>query len=296
MMTMHRIFCLFCAGLLFVSCATTGVRDAGAFRGGFDGLPADALAYVRLDVKSTRSLLNGVLARNGLNTKAVKEFLDKTDTAAAAVFPLGAERRFLLAADGKNYPVAASSFSFAFSPAWKKIASATGRRYWRNEARRLSLVLSGGSAYISDADPFFPGPRAVPPDSFAPFAASADASVWVRDTSFIDTALAVADVPITIQATGLFIALFRQTDGWRLALRLEMPSAAQANGLAAVLTMLRTSLRDGAVKLGPEAATFAKLLLSEPPQADGSAIVFQSPHMGDGEFYGLTELLPLNFK
>jgi hypothetical protein len=296
MMTMHRIFCLFCAALLFVSCATTGVRDAGAFHGGFDGFPADALAYIRIDVKSTRKLMDGVLARNGLNTEAVKKFLDKTDTVAAAVFPLDAERRFLLAADGKNYPAAASSFSFAFSPAWKKIASATGRRYWRNEAKRLSLVLSSGNAYISDADPFFTGPRAVPPDSFAPFAALADASVWVWDTSFIDTALAVANVPITIPSTGLFIALFRQTDGWRLALRLEMPSAAQAKGLAAVLTMLRTSLRNGAVKLDPEVATFANLLLSEPPQADGSAIVFQNPHLGDGELYGLTELLPLNFK
>jgi hypothetical protein len=293
---MHRIFCLFCAVLLFVSCATTGVRDAGAFRGGFDGFPADALAYIRLDVKSTRKLMDGVLARNGLNTEAVKKFLDKTDTAAAAVFPLGAERRFLLAANGKNYPAAASSFSFAFSPAWNKTASATGRRYWRNEARQLSLVLSSGSAYISDADPFFTGPRAVPPDSFAPFAALADASVWVRDTSFIDTALAVADVPITIPSTGLFIALFRQTDGWRLTLRLEMPSVAQAKGLAAVLTMLRTSLRNGAVKLGPEAATFANLLLSEPPQTDSSAIVFQSSHLGDGELSGLIALLPLNFK
>jgi hypothetical protein len=294
---MHRIFCLFCAALLFVSCATTGVKNVGLFRGPFDELPPDALAYVRLDVTSTRTLVDGILEPTRLNTESVKRFLDRTDTAAFAVFPAGAERHFMLAAHGENYPAAASSFSFILRPAWKKTASATtGRRYWRNEKGRFSLVMSRDTAYISDADPFFSGARPVPPDSFAPFSKWAVASVWVRDTAFIDTALARADIPITIPATGLFIALFRHADGWLLALRLETPSAAQAKGLTSMLAMLRTSLRNGAVRLGPETAALANLLLSEPPQTDGPAIVFQSPPLGDGELAGLIALLPLSFK
>jgi hypothetical protein len=278
--------------LLFAACASTGAVKKDDIPGNiFADLPAGALAYVRVDVKPSRTLLNDILTRYKLDTKTVKTFFDRTDTAAAAVYPAAGSphegtRRFLLAAYGKNYPVALSAFSLFFSPAWKKTKSVTGKKYWRSVKNRVSLFMQKGRALISDADPFFTEGSAEAPENFHVSVGDSDVSAWITKLDFLNKTLARMDIPITVPATALFISASVHEEGWEVAFRLETPSQAQARGLVSVLTLVRNALSDGYIK-DPKLAAFTGLLLSEPPSVDGNALILRCPAIPEDALSGL---------
>ncbi|MDR2343778.1 MAG: hypothetical protein LBD86_04515 [Spirochaetaceae bacterium] len=283
------------AGLLlsFVSCASTGAVKKDVKTGNeFAELPPGALTYIRFDVKPSRGLLDGFLTRHRLNTKTLKTFFDRTDTAVAAVYPkLAGEsgtgtRRFLLAAYGKNYPAALSSFSLFFNPAWKKTRSVTGKKYWRSPKNGVSLFMQRDKARISDADPFFIEDGVETPVIFRIFSADADVSAWITKPDFLDKALARMDIPITIPATGLFISASAHEKGWKVDFRLETPGRAQARGLVSVLALVKNALDRAYIKDAGIAA-LARLLLSEPPSVDDNALILRCPAIPEATLAGL---------
>jgi hypothetical protein len=280
--------------LVFASCASTSaVRKDETAINPFADLPAGALAYIRVDVSPSRTLLDRFLTRYRLNTKTVKTFFDRTDTAVAAIYPAQAEspgedaaRRFLLAGYGKNYPAALSSFSLFFSPAWKKTKSVTGKKFWRSTKNRVSLFMQKNRALISDGDPFFTGDGAETPENFRQFSAETDLSAWITTPDFLNNALMRMDIPITIPATALFIGASRHEEDWEAVFRLETPGQAQARGLVSVLTLVRNALDGGYIR-DPKMAELVRLLLSEMPYLDGTALVLKCPAIPEDTLAGL---------
>ena len=287
-----RLVCIAGLLLLFAACASTGaVKKDDADGNVFADLPAGALAYVWLDVKPSRSLLDNILARYRLDTKTIKTFFDRTDTAVAAVYPAAGSRhegarRFLLAGYGKNYPALLSSFSLFFDPGWKKTRSVTGRKYWRSVKNRVSLFMQRDKALVSDADPFFSEEGAEVPGNFDFFRDGADVSAWITGPDLLNNALARMDIPITVPATALFVSASRYEEDWEVVFRLETPGQAQARGLVSVLTLVRNALADGYIK-DPRVAVFAGLLLSEPPSVDGNALILRCPAISEADLAGL---------
>ncbi|MDR2444597.1 MAG: hypothetical protein LBD44_01475 [Spirochaetaceae bacterium] len=282
--------------LLFSACASTSAAKKVDVSGNvFTDLPVGASAYVRVDVKPSRALLDYILTQYRLDTKTVRTFFDRTDTAAVSVYPAAGSqhegaRRFLLAAYGKNYPTLLSSFSLFFDPGWKKTKSVTGRKYWRSVKNRVSLFMQKDKALISDADPFFIEESAAAPGNFHLFCRDSDVSAWITKLDFLNNTLARMDIPITVPATGLFISASGHEEGWEVAFRLETPGQAQARGLVSVLTLVRNALSDGYIK-DPKVAAFAGLLLSEPPSVDGNALILKCPSIPEAALAGLIALL-----
>ncbi|MDR2796592.1 MAG: hypothetical protein LBB47_07780 [Spirochaetaceae bacterium] len=279
--------------LSFACCAATSAVKKDAVAGNeFAVLPAGALAYMRIDVKPSRGLVDDILTRRKLNTKTVKTFFDRTDTAVAAVYPASNEsageglRRFLMIAYGKNYPAALSSFSLFFNPDWKKTKSVSGKKYWRYQKNHFSLFMQKNQARISDGDPFFTEDGAETPEIFNAFGADADVSAWITKPDFLNTALARMDIPITVPALALFISASKRGEDWQASFRLETPSQAQARGLVSVLSLARNALAGAYIK-DPELASLARLLLSEPPSVDGNALILKSPSIPESVLAGL---------
>jgi hypothetical protein len=291
-------------GLIFLlsACASfSGARRGAPARHEFLDLPAGALAYIWIDVIPSRELLDDILNQNRLNTKTVKTFLGKTNTAVLALYPPGrsaagsGERSFLLIGYGGNYPVFLSSVAMTFDPAWKKKKSPAGKKYWTSKKTRLSFFMQKEETYISDGELFFDRGDAEPPASFGVFNEGAQMAAWITDISPLNNALARMDIPVTIPADALFIAGFRHGEDWQAVFRMETPSPAQARGLLSMLLLLRKAL-DGNYIKDANAANFARFLLSESPELDGRAIILKSPPITRARLAGLTELLSVYLK
>jgi hypothetical protein len=299
---MRRFFLLFGIIFLGLSCATSSsVKKISEIRHEFEYLPVGASMYGWIDVKSARQLLDNFLRQNRLNTKTVKTFLDKTDTAAIAVYPAPAgsvqdnRRHFLLMGCGESYPAFFSSISLGISPAWEKKKSITGKKYWHSKKNRFSVFMKKNRTYISDGDPLFIEDGTMIPDTFLAFCEGAQIAVWVTDISPLNNILVRMDIPVTIPAVSLFIAGFRDEEDWQTVFRLETPSPAQARGLISVLTLFRGALSAGYIKDGKIAA-FARLLLSESPIVDGSAIILKLPVITQAQLTGLAASLSIYLK
>ncbi|MDR2803294.1 MAG: hypothetical protein LBB22_03270 [Treponema sp.] len=313
-----RVFIYFLTITLFVSCATRGATDAsasaaanaaasaaasaglngGGMAGGeFADLPAGALAYINIDVKLSRKLLDDVLTRYKLNTKTVISFFDRTDRAAAAVY--AENKRFLLIGYGKNYPAGLSSFSLFFNPSWEKRKSAAGKKYWYSAKNRFTLLMQKNKTHISNGDPFFSADMAETPENFALLNDGSGVSVWMADTEILNRLLVRMDIPITIPASALFISAVPQDSGeenWNITFRLETWTQSQAKGLISVFSMLRNALNGNYISNKTAAAAFVRTLFSEPPALDGSAIVLKCTSISRSELAGLAASFPVYLK
>jgi hypothetical protein len=299
---MRRVIWFIVAVLLSASCAVSGggKKDAARWRNDFADLPADAPVYVSVDTVRSRTLLDNILVEHGLNGKTVKAFFDKTERAAAALYPridgrASPDRAFLLACYGHAYPAFLSSLSFFFSRSWKQVRSVTGKKYWHSSKNRISLYMRRDRAYISDADPFFAEESTAPPDNFACFSDGARVSVWLRDASLLNNALARIDIPVMVPATAIFIAAFEIEGYWQAAFRVETPSETQARGLVILLSMVSSALSSGRITAVP-GGELARLLLSETPSLEGSALTLKSPRMTQAEIARLIALLSIYLK
>ncbi|MDR1362602.1 MAG: hypothetical protein LBJ35_00930, partial [Spirochaetaceae bacterium] len=184
--------------------------------------------------------------------------------------------------------------SFFFDPAWKKEKSITGGKYWRSSKNNVSLFMQKNRTHISDADPFFTEDAAETPENFALFSDGSCVSAWLTGIGLVNRALERINLPITIPATALFAAVFPLGDDWRIAFRLETPAPAQARGLVSVLSMARGALAGNYIR--GDGMEFLRLLLSEPPEVDGSAIVLKSPPLPQSVLSGLITSLSIYLK
>jgi hypothetical protein len=274
---------------------------------GFALLPPGGLAYFVLDIPGSRPLPD-LIFPGELRGASVSDLLDRTESAVAAVFEEAGERRFFLRAEGR-YPSFWAGLSFIFDPAWKKVRSLRGERYWRSERDRLSVILGPREALVSDGDPYTaePGPEA--PAALAELRRGAVLAGWVPHTAgYADRLLEMMmggpsreALPLHIPAEQLVFGVYPSAAPgeapdplFDLTLRVETPSASHARGLASMVSMLR--LMAGGRGAGGSGTLWEALLFAAPPVLDGNALILRAAGIKAGDIALLFNLFSLYSK
>ncbi|MDR2111077.1 MAG: hypothetical protein LBP32_07195 [Spirochaetaceae bacterium] len=282
------------AALVLVSCASSPrIRSFYQDREDeFAALAPGARAYFYVDVPGARTLLDRL---SFWDLKGASQALDMTESAVAAVYT-GGGRRFLAAARG-SYPGLRTRLSFALSPAWKKVRSETGLRYWRSAGAGLSVSLDDGRALVSDGDPFVPGPGARGPANLGEFRRGAVLAGWFDETDPINRFIASLGIPIQIPADRLVFGVYPVggADGgekkYEAALCLETPSESHAGALASLFSMVRLYL--SAAEIPAAAGPIMAALFRDTPARDGSNLLIRTGVMEESEIALLLNMFSL---
>jgi hypothetical protein len=272
---------------LFFSCATSPKQPESFDQleqmgkaGVFAFLPPGASAYLWVNVKESRSLLE-VLSFAGFNAKDAAQVLDRTDTAAAAFFK--GPPRFFFAGLG-NYPNLRAGISMTFSSDWTRVKSPSGGgRYWHSPVYGLGLVLGPASALVSGGDPLVPQ-KLLPaeiPGGFPAFRAPLAAAGWVpKPQEPLNNFLASQKIPIQIPAEDLFFGASagRDEGAWELVFRVRTRSVSQARALVTLFALARLAVAGGGSALDAIRPLFANL-----PVQDGDSLTLRSAPMSAEE-------------
>ena len=294
-------------GIFFTSCATApkvslpeGV-EVEAESPELHILPAGGRAYIWIDAAESRPLLD-VLSIGGMSGKDMARILDSTETAVAAVFPEGGERRFYLAATGK-FPVFAANVSMTFNRNWKKQKSPNGSSYWYSKGDGVALALGSNLALVSNIDPNTAFTSEIPPPGFAEFRRGFALAGWLPNPSeIVDSVIASMGVPLQIPAEDLFFGASRlspntaasddnptddnptDTELWEPVFKIRTASASQARSLLVLFSVARLFVQRGLIGQGaggspsmsPQEAA-ALLFANTPEQEDDFLILRTAP-------------------
>ncbi|MDR2096193.1 MAG: hypothetical protein LBP76_11870 [Treponema sp.] len=250
------VILLFSALFLF-SCVSKKAASAGEDADEFALLASGGTAYFFIDMVKGKELTD-VLPIKELAGKTGEQFLARTATAVAALYPEGASRRFLAAARGA-YPGFWGNMSLAFSSAWKKVKSSTGKSYWYSAQDKLSVFLQKTLVFVSDADPLIQAPDALSPPGFRDYRQGAAFAGWVDEPEpHINQFLDSMEIPIKIPADRMFFAVFESAgteddaetavsddktavrdNKYDILLRMETPTETQAKALLTLFSMAR---------------------------------------------------------
>lgn len=269
--------CALAAALLLVSCATLP-RGTVVERDEFAALGGGALLYLRVDTETARPVLEAIakLLPSDMGVKSASQLLDRTESAALALFAAGSPRRYLIATRGR-FPTGRGSLSLALNSEWTKQTAASGKKYWRSSSG-VSLAFARDSALISDGEPF--GTQA-PLDRPAAYSSDIDGvlfSGWVPDPAvLISGLLSEAGAQIRLPIDSLVFTLVRseEADRFILETRLAAPSPERARSLAIILNLARSSLKDNSSETAPLVAQ----LFYEQPALDGKTLILRSSPM-----------------
>jgi hypothetical protein len=284
---------------MLVSCQTAQkTPELTPFESGIMPLDEGASAYIMVDVKKARPVMEGI-SYIPMTDKNMKQMLDRTQSAAVAVFfPASQEtRRFQLVSWG-SYPASGASMAFGTNKDWKKQTSALSKSvYWHSEKAQMAVAVTSTRAYVLTAmtkaphDPI-PSPQGIKiPDGFAEFGHEAALSCWLSDPgAFLNQKLREMGVPLEIPADQLFVRMF-PVDGQRYEahIKIIVPSAVQARAALTFLTLARAFMPQ-AVPEAPdkditqnEAAILPYMLFSNPPVQEGGSILIKTPSLGVNE-------------
>jgi hypothetical protein len=305
----YRAVLLVLIFIMLVSCATApraSIPMEGEGRELYL-LPGGGKVYLWADTVKGRPLLD-VLSFEGMSGKDAGRILDSTNRAAGVLFEEGEGRRFFLAATG-NYPRVRAGLSLSFSKGWKKLKSATGKRYWFSGGDKIALAMGSDLVYVSDADPWeissanLSGDE-IPP-AFMDFLPGLVLAGWMPDPSeSINRIIGSLGIPIELPAEGLFFgaAMKPQPAGaspddaeiWELVFKIKVSSASHARSLLSLISLARMFMQRGAVQqtrtgaISPQEA--ASLLLANAPAQDGEYLSFRTDPLSDDRIALLFEM------
>jgi hypothetical protein len=260
--------------LLIVNCKSTPeVTESSLRDNSFAPLDTGALAYVFVNVKQARSVLN-ILPVELLKDKQTRNMIDKTSFCVAAIFPKENTRLFQAVSWG-NYPSFRAGLGFTFSRKWKKVKSA-GETYWHSSANNLSLVLNSEQAFVASS-PSYPvasAPGVKTPESFSEFSRQSPVSCWVEDSApLLSGILREAGLPLQVPVRQLFVNLYpAQGDQCEALIRMQFENATFARGMAALLNLAGNFSSD---------SVLAKLLFSNTPVQNGNSIDIKTAVMNE---------------
>ncbi|MDR3140109.1 MAG: hypothetical protein LBT95_10635 [Treponema sp.] len=295
----RRAFLLVCLFPFFVSCASApGAKDQAPEKD-LLFLPPGASVYMHIDVARARPILD-LLSIGALRGGDIPEILDRTDSAAAALYPEGSGRRFFVAARGK-YPRFRSGLSFAFSSLWKKRRSPAGGSYWYSTGHKMGVSIGAGRAFLSDQDPLAVSPEIQSPGGFGALSRGALLAGWLPGAaSQINTFFAARNIPLQIPAEQVLFSIHPSPpeDGeggkYELTLYLETPSESHAQGLAAIISMMRFFMAD-ALEPGDPLKALTDLF-TRPPLRAGTNLILRSPGWDEREIALLFNMFALYFR
>ena len=272
-------------------------------------LEPGALVYVFADVQEARPILD-LAPLPGMNEKRSKEMLDRTRSAAAALYPAESGRRFQLTAWG-SYPGAGAAVAFGADKNWKKRRSSGGLPYWYSARDRLSAALSANQAFVAASlddtplEPFSAPPGLEAPDGFGAFSRGAALSCWLENPgALVSRVMAAAGIPLQLPAERIFVSVFRTAgqgggaaavaeERYEALLGLQFASAAQARSVVALFTLARALLPNSAPGGGP--AALAALLFANPPVQNGSSLNIKTAALTGTEIALLFNLFSVYF-
>ena len=271
---------LFVIVLLFASCASAPqYPDPLTDETGFIPFETGALAYVFVDVPAARPILEHAAIRE-MGEQEARQMLDRSRSAAAALYVPGSGRRFALAAWGK-YPAKRVNVALGASRGWKKIRSPDGEWYWRSEDRGLSIAMTTRQAFAlaakSPGDPKGPARGTEIPAGFNEFRRGAALSCWLESPgSLINQKLLEMGIPLEIPAERVFVSVVPLAEEqaakpdetrYEALLQIQLVSAAQARALAALFSFTRNFLPADA---SGGSAAIAAILFANSPTQDGA--------------------------
>ena len=255
-------------------------------------LPAGGKTYIWIDTVEARPFLDA-LSIGGLSHKDMARILDSTETAVAALFPDGHERRFFLAAIG-SFPVFAANLSMTFSKDWKRLKSADGNKYWYSQNNGIALALGSNLALVSNVDPNADFTSETPPPGFIEFRRDYALAGWMLNPSeTVAGVIASMGVPLQIPAEDLFFGASRlpsnpdptddnltDTELWEPVFKIRTPSASNARSLLALFSVARFFIQQGLINQGagvgassPQEA--AALLFANTPRQEEDFLILR---------------------
>jgi len=271
--------------LLLLSCQT--LPQAPDILSKNDTLPlqSGAAVYLFADAQKVKPLLD-ILPLEVLNDKQVKNMIDKTNSAMAALFPRDSALQLQLTAWG-NYPKSGARMALGSNKSWKKEKSASGQTFWYSVNDRASIAIASRQIFaaVSSADkppdPFASGAKI--PDGFSDFFNAQKTSViscWIENPGPIfQQILHNANLPIRVPVDRLFIslntAISAQTNQYEAVIRLQFENASQARAVAAALR-----LAGGFTARDPDLA-IVMLFLANPPVQEGRYVDIRTGVMGE---------------
>jgi hypothetical protein len=294
------VICIF---VLFASCASAPKSAPPIYERNreLSLLPAGARVYLWADAVKGRPLLE-LFSFGGRSGKDAAVFLDRTESAAAAVFQEGGGRRFFLAASGA-YPLFKANFSLTFSKGWKKLKSVAGNRYWYSENDKLALALGSNLVLVSDADPFENFQAEIPPQGFNEFNSGLALAGWMKNPSVsINSFLDSLGIPLQIPAEEFFFGAeqtLSRPEPWELIFRIKTSSAAQARSLLSLFSVARLFVMRGAASGSEENASSislqeaAVLLFTNIPDLDEDLLTIRTSSLHENRIALLFEMFSL---
>jgi hypothetical protein len=300
--------------LFFLSCTTaTKAPELTPLESGILPLDEGASAYALIDMAHGRPILEGI-SYIPLNDKNMKQMLDKTQSAAMAVFTPSPrdDRRYQLVSWG-NYPASSAGMAFGSNKDWKKQQSVSSNMvYWHSEKSQISVAVSPSRAYVLAAmtkvphDPIASTEGIKIPEGFGEFAKGAVFSCWFSDPGpLLNQRLKTMSLPLEIPAEQLFICLFqadKKTSAaqpmspaepfYEAQFKIKLPGATQARAVVSLLTLARsfmpapeppppiepTDTQDR--KTQKSAAMMIYILFSNPIVQEEESIILKSPPLG----------------
>ena len=310
------LFSFFIFLFSFFSCKTAPfITDEAFDETGSLPLDRGAFAYIVIDVPHARPILNNTNFVD-MNDKLIKQILDKTRSAAAAVYvPWAANktpelRRYQLAAWGK-YPASGAKAALGAIKGWEKFQTDSGLDYWYSSESGLSLAVTkkkisllatfkSASDTQSDSSAVLPPPSLPPPivpfsdtgiaipEGFSTFRQGSVISCWLEQPgSVINQRLASMGIPIEIPAEQFFINIVpahepenhKGETRYEANVKVQVPSALQARALTSIFTFARRFIPAS----GNGSAAVAAILFANPPVQDGKYLTITTKSLTAGE-------------
>ena len=222
-------------------------------------LEPGAQVYALIDTNACRAILDE-LSLPGISGKQKKLILDKTDSAAVALYREDNERTFQLAAWG-DITAAQGDLAFGMSADWKKMKCAAVHRgrqrripYWYSQSNNMTVALGMRQAFVSQSRRAAAQPPCTHsagtelPAGFGEFSRGAVLSCWISDLgSLINKVFRDLNIEINFPAEYAFLSLCKAAAAgsdspeiFEAQLRIETPSATQARALIRIITLART--------------------------------------------------------
>ncbi|MDR2964360.1 MAG: hypothetical protein LBU88_01125 [Treponema sp.] len=277
----NSALCVFFISFL-ISCQSVPKQFDALLQDTHIPLDTGASVYLFVNVKQSRSIID-LLPIEELQDTHTKQMLDRTDFAAAALFPSESGRHFQLAAWGK-YPNSRASMALGANRYWDKQSNSAGKTYWYARSAGLSIAMTSRQAFAVSSvsrgqpiDPYAASPGAEIPEGFNDFAGGVPLSCWINNPApFISGILSNAGIPLRFPVQQLFINLYPAGEGkYEALIRLIFETATQARGASTVLAL--------ASGFAPADFELALILLANPPVQNGRNIDIKTARLSEDD-------------
>ncbi|MDR0323500.1 MAG: hypothetical protein LBI12_03515 [Treponema sp.] len=221
---------------LLLFCAAAPVMSQTFTEGGTVPLDRGAFLYILTDVNRMRPVIDILPIRELKNWQALL-VLDRTDTAATALYNRASGRHFQLAGWG-NYPSFTASIALFLHRNWKLIHANTGS-YWFSDVDRLSVRIASRQIYAlawrtERASPVPLTANAQIPEGFINFrnrgGASAPLSLWMENpASMLNMMFLMERIRLRFTSEKLYLNLYPDENNlYKADLRLLFENHTQA--------------------------------------------------------------------